>query len=160
MAERTSPPASGPPDRPWLMRTYSGHSSAKASNELYRENLARGQTGLSVAFDLPTQIGYDADHPLAAGEVGRVGGPIAHRHAQELLPAGGRPDQLLLQRRDPLRGGALQDARVRRPLGRDRARALRGAGSRAATLPLRRAGQLARPHRGAAGEQRPPDRPG
>jgi len=65
-------------DRPWVFRTYSGHSSAKASNELYRTNLARGQTGLSVAFDLPTQTGYDADHPLARGEVGKVGVPIAH----------------------------------------------------------------------------------
>jgi ethylmalonyl-CoA mutase len=63
-------------DRPWLMRTYSGHSSATASNELYRTNLARGQTGLSVAFDLPTQTGYDADHVLARGEVGKVGVPI------------------------------------------------------------------------------------
>ena len=63
--------------RPWLMRTYSGHSSASASNALYRENLSRGQTGLSVAFDLPTQTGYDADHPLARGEVGKVGVPIA-----------------------------------------------------------------------------------
>ena len=52
-------------DKPWLMRTYSGHSSAKASNELYRTNLSKGQTGLSVAFDLPTQTGYDSDHPLA-----------------------------------------------------------------------------------------------
>jgi ethylmalonyl-CoA mutase len=64
------------PDRPWLMRTYSGHSSARASNELYRRNLAKGQTGLSVAFDLPTQTGYDADHPLAQGEVGKVGVPV------------------------------------------------------------------------------------
>ena len=65
-------------DQPWLFRTYSGHSSAKASNELYRTNLQRGQTGLSVAFDLPTQTGYDADHPLAKGEVGKVGVPISH----------------------------------------------------------------------------------
>ncbi len=65
-------------DRPWLMRTYSGHSSARASNELYRTNLARGQTGLSVAFDLPTQTGYDPDHPLARGEVGKVGVPVPH----------------------------------------------------------------------------------
>jgi len=65
-------------DQPWLFRTYSGHSSAKASNALYRTNLARGQTGLSVAFDLPTQTGYDADHPLAKGEVGKVGVPISH----------------------------------------------------------------------------------
>ena len=65
-------------DRPWLMRTYSGHSSPSASNELYRANLAKGQTGLSIAFDLPTQTGYDPDHPLAKGEVGRVGVPVAH----------------------------------------------------------------------------------
>lgn len=65
-------------DRPWLIRTYSGHSSAKASNELYRTNLSRGQTGLSVAFDLPTQTGYDSDHALAKGEVGKVGVPISH----------------------------------------------------------------------------------
>jgi ethylmalonyl-CoA mutase len=65
-------------DEPWLFRTYSGHSSASASNALYRTNLARGQTGLSVAFDLPTQTGYDSDHPLAQGEVGKVGVPIAH----------------------------------------------------------------------------------
>ncbi|MGH3665349.1 MAG: protein meaA [Egibacteraceae bacterium] len=63
-------------DPAWLMRTYSGHSSAKASNELYRRNLAKGQTGLSVAFDLPTQTGYDADHVLARGEVGKVGVPV------------------------------------------------------------------------------------
>jgi ethylmalonyl-CoA mutase len=65
-------------DRPWLFRTYSGHSTAKASNELYRSNLAKGQTGLSVAFDLPTQTGYDSDHVLARGEVGKVGVPISH----------------------------------------------------------------------------------
>ncbi len=65
------------PDRPWLMRTYSGHSSATASNELYRSNLAKGQTGLSVAFDLPTQTGYDPDHELARGEVGKVGVPVS-----------------------------------------------------------------------------------
>ncbi|AIJ21458.1 protein meaA [Amycolatopsis methanolica] len=65
-------------DRPWVMRTYAGHSSAAASNELYRRNLAKGQTGLSVAFDLPTQTGYDPDHPLAKGEVGKVGVPISH----------------------------------------------------------------------------------
>ncbi|HEY0500627.1 MAG TPA: protein meaA [Kutzneria sp.] len=65
-------------DRPWVMRTYAGHSSAAASNALYRRNLAKGQTGLSVAFDLPTQTGYDSDHELAKGEVGKVGVPIAH----------------------------------------------------------------------------------
>src|SRR5688572_25808321 len=65
-------------ERPWLMRTYSGHTSAHASNELYRTNLAKGQTGLSVAFDLPTQTGYDPDHILAKGEVGKVGVPVPH----------------------------------------------------------------------------------
>jgi len=65
-------------DEPWIMRTYSGHSTAAASNELYRTNLAKGQTGLSVAFDLPTQTGYDADDPLARGEVGKVGVPVSH----------------------------------------------------------------------------------
>ena len=68
----------GQKEQPWLFRTYSGHSSAKASNELYRTNLQRGQTGLSVAFDLPTQTGYDSDHALAKGEVGKVGVPISH----------------------------------------------------------------------------------
>jgi (2R)-ethylmalonyl-CoA mutase len=73
-------------DKPWVMRTYSGHSTAKASNELYRTNLAKGQTGLSIAFDLPTQIGYDPDDPAAAGEVGKVGVPVAHLgHMAELL---------------------------------------------------------------------------
>jgi (2R)-ethylmalonyl-CoA mutase len=65
-------------DRPWVMRTYAGHSSATASNELYRRNLAKGQTGLSVAFDLPTQTGYDPDHELSRGEVGKVGVPVSH----------------------------------------------------------------------------------
>jgi (2R)-ethylmalonyl-CoA mutase len=65
-------------DSPWLFRTYAGHSTAAASNALYRGNLAKGQTGLSVAFDLPTQTGYDSDHPLAAGEVGKVGVPVCH----------------------------------------------------------------------------------
>ncbi|HWD85561.1 MAG TPA: methylmalonyl-CoA mutase family protein [Solirubrobacteraceae bacterium] len=67
------------PDRPWMMRTYAGHSDAERSNELYRRNLAKGQTGLSIAFDLPTQTGYDPDHELARGEVGKVGVSIAHR---------------------------------------------------------------------------------
>ena len=65
-------------DKPWIFRTYAGHSTAAASNALYRTNLSKGQTGLSVAFDLPTQTGYDSDHPLAKGEVGRVGVPICH----------------------------------------------------------------------------------
>jgi len=76
-------PSSSPGERPekdpaWVMRTYAGHSSAAASNDLYRRNLAKGQTGLSVAFDLPTQTGYDPDHPLSLGEVGKVGVPISH----------------------------------------------------------------------------------
>ncbi|MDZ4096509.1 MAG: methylmalonyl-CoA mutase family protein, partial [Paracoccaceae bacterium] len=67
-----------PKDAPWLFRTYAGHSTATASNALYRSNLAKGQTGLSIAFDLPTQTGYDSDHTLARGEVGKVGVPVAH----------------------------------------------------------------------------------
>src|SRR3954465_828286 len=75
-------------DRPWLMRTYSGHSTAEASNQLYRTTLAKGQTGLSVAFDLPTQTGYDPDDPKARGEVGKVGVPVAHLgHMRTLLDA-------------------------------------------------------------------------
>src|SRR5438270_467715 len=74
------------PDRPWVMRTYSGHSSARASNELYRTNLAKGQTGLSIAFDLPTQTGYDPDAPEAKGEVGKVGVPVVHLgHMRQLM---------------------------------------------------------------------------
>ena len=81
-----APTEAGRKDRPWLMRTYSGHSTAKASNELYRTNLARGQTGLSIAFDLPTQTGYDPDHVLSRGEVGKVGVPVVHLgHMGELL---------------------------------------------------------------------------
>jgi (2R)-ethylmalonyl-CoA mutase len=78
MAEPSSPRLPQP-DRPWMMRTYAGHSDAQRSNELYRRNLAKGQTGLSVAFDLPTQTGYDPDHVLARGEVGKVGVSIAHK---------------------------------------------------------------------------------
>ena len=75
-------------DKPWMMRTYAGHSTARRSNELYRRNLAKGQTGLSVAFDLPTQTGYDADHELARGEVGKVGVPIAHKGDMHALMDG------------------------------------------------------------------------
>jgi (2R)-ethylmalonyl-CoA mutase len=84
------PPAHRLPerDRPWMMRTYAGHSTAAKSNELYRGNLARGQTGLSIAFDLPTQTGYDSDHELARGEVGKVGVPIAHKAAMAQLMDG------------------------------------------------------------------------
>jgi (2R)-ethylmalonyl-CoA mutase len=76
------------PDRPWMMRTYAGHSTAKASNVLYRDNLAKGQTGLSVAFDLPTQTGYDPDDELARGEVGKVGVPVVHRGDMSTLMDG------------------------------------------------------------------------
>ncbi|HUX04015.1 MAG TPA: protein meaA [Acidimicrobiales bacterium] len=77
-----------PRSKPWVMRTYSGHSSAVRSNELYRANLAKGQTGLSIAFDLPTQTGYDPDAPAATGEVGKVGVPVAHLgHMRQLLDA-------------------------------------------------------------------------
>src|SRR5437588_539955 len=72
-------------DKPWIFRTYAGHSTARESNALYRKNLAKGQTGLSVAFDLPTQTGYDGDHPLARGEVGKVGVPICHLGDMRLL---------------------------------------------------------------------------
>jgi ethylmalonyl-CoA mutase len=79
-------------DKPWIFRTYAGHSTAAASNALYRTNLSKGQTGLSVAFDLPTQTGYDSDHPLAKGEVGKVGVPICHlgdmRALFETIPLG------------------------------------------------------------------------
>ena len=78
----------------WLMRTYSGHSTAKASNELYRTNLSKGQTGLSIAFDLPTQTGYDPDHVLARGEVGKVGVPVAHLGHMRTLPDGLQPGQM------------------------------------------------------------------
>lgn len=77
-ATNSKPDSAPKRDRPWLFRTYSGHSSATESNALYKTNLERGQTGLSVAFDLPTQTGYDSDHPLAKGEVGKVGVPISH----------------------------------------------------------------------------------
>jgi len=71
-------PIGAPRDKPWIFRTYAGHSTAGQSNRLFRANLAKGQTGLSIAFDLPTQTGYDCDHPLAKGEVGKVGVPIGH----------------------------------------------------------------------------------
>jgi (2R)-ethylmalonyl-CoA mutase len=78
-AQRDKPPRDkAPRDKPWIFRTYAGHSNARDSNALYRKNLSKGQTGLSVAFDLPTQTGYDSDHPQAKGEVGKVGVPICH----------------------------------------------------------------------------------
>jgi ethylmalonyl-CoA mutase len=82
------------PDRPWMMRTYAGHSDAKRSNELYRRNLEKGQTGLSIAFDLPTQTGYDPDHELAKGEVGKVGVSIAHEGDMAILLDGIPLDQM------------------------------------------------------------------
>lgn len=81
-------------DRPWMIRTYSGYSSAKESNALYKLNLSKGQTGLSVAFDLPTQVGYDPDHPMARGEVGKVGVSIAHIEDMEQLFEGISLDQI------------------------------------------------------------------
>ena len=81
-------------DEPWVMRTYSGHSSARASNELYRTNLAQGQTGLSIAFDLPTQTGYDPDHILARGEVGKVGVPVVHLGDMKTLLDGIPPGEM------------------------------------------------------------------
>src|ERR1700685_745661 len=81
-------------DRPWMMRTYAGHSDAKRSNELYRKNLEKGQTGLSVAFDLPTQTGYDPDHELARGEVGKVGVSISHEGDMRTLLDGIPLDQM------------------------------------------------------------------
>lgn len=77
--QKSGPEAHRPtPDKPWIFRTYAGHSTAAKSNELYRKNLSKGQTGLSIAFDLPTQTGYDSDHELAKGEVGKVGVPVSH----------------------------------------------------------------------------------
>src|SRR6185295_7397997 len=72
-------------EQPWLMRTYAGHSNPQAANELFRTNLSKGQTGLSVAFDLPTQTGYDSDDAMAAGEVGKVGVPISHLDDMKVL---------------------------------------------------------------------------
>jgi ethylmalonyl-CoA mutase len=76
--EPTTAAPTAPRDKPWIFRTYAGHSTARESNRLYRQNLAKGQTGLSIAFDLPTQTGFDSDHPLARGEVGKVGVAISH----------------------------------------------------------------------------------
>lgn len=81
-------------DKPWLFRTYAGHSTAAKSNELYKKNLAKGQTGLSIAFDLPTQTGYDSDHELAKGEVGKVGVPVSHLGDMRALLAGIPLDQM------------------------------------------------------------------
>ncbi|MEM8871180.1 MAG: protein meaA [Pseudomonadota bacterium] len=85
MSDPMSPDVPSPKDRPWIFRTYAGHSTAAASNALYRSNLAKGQTGLSVAFDLPTQTGYDSDHVLSKSEVGKVGVPICHLGDMRML---------------------------------------------------------------------------
>ena len=104
--------------KPWLMRTYSGHSSAAASNALYRTNLAKGQTGLSIAFDLPTQTGYDPDAPAAAGEVGKVGVPVAHLgHMRQLfdgIPLGEMNTSMTINATAPWLLGPLPRARRRR----------------------------------------------
>ncbi|MEY3034772.1 MAG: putative methylmalonyl-CoA mutase, partial [Actinomycetota bacterium] len=94
MTADSSAPEAPRRDAPWLMRTYSGHSTARASNELYRTNLAKGQTGLSIAFDLPTQTGYDPDSSMAAGEVGKVGVPVAHLGHMRTLLDGIPPGQM------------------------------------------------------------------
>ncbi len=87
-------PAKREPDKPWLFRTYAGHSTAAKSNELYKKNLSKGQTGLSIAFDLPTQTGYDSDHELAKGEVGKVGVPVSHLGDMKTLLDGIPLDQM------------------------------------------------------------------
>jgi (2R)-ethylmalonyl-CoA mutase len=94
MPEAKSGAGSRTPDRPWLFRTYAGHSTAAKSNELYRKNLAKGQTGLSIAFDLPTQTGYDSDNELAKGEVGKVGVPVSHLGDMRTLLDGIPLDQM------------------------------------------------------------------
>src|SRR6201992_273826 len=78
MAQTNEPARAARRDQPWIFRTYSGHSTPAESNKLYKTNLAKGQTGLSIAFDLPTQTGFDSDHILARGEVGKVGVAISH----------------------------------------------------------------------------------
>ncbi len=124
-------------DRPWMMRTYSGHSTAEASNALYRTNLAKGQTGLSIAFDLPTQCGYDPDDPRARGEVGKVGVPVAHLgHMRALLlrrgrtsgggPTGGQADlylRRLVVTSETGAGDRLDESLVKDLTGGDRIRA-------------------------------------
>jgi ethylmalonyl-CoA mutase len=93
-ADKNAPSAAPVRDKPWIFRTYAGHSTAAKSNELYRNNLGKGQTGLSVAFDLPTQTGYDSDHELARGEVGKVGVPVSHIGDMRTLFTGIPLDQM------------------------------------------------------------------
>ena len=94
MSTDTTKPAPHTRDKPWIFRTYAGHSTAAKSNELYRNNLGKGQTGLSIAFDLPTQTGYDSDHELARGEVGKVGVPVSHIGDMRTLLTGIPLDQM------------------------------------------------------------------
>ncbi|PPC86426.1 MAG: protein meaA, partial [Hyphomicrobium sp.] len=93
-APSTSSAAKVERDKPWMFRTYAGHSTAAKSNELYKKNLSKGQTGLSIAFDLPTQTGYDSDHELARGEVGKVGVPVSHIGDMKTLLDGIPLDQM------------------------------------------------------------------
>jgi (2R)-ethylmalonyl-CoA mutase len=92
--DKTAAATAGGRDKPWLFRTYAGHSTAAKSNELYKKNLSKGQTGLSIAFDLPTQTGYDSDHELARGEVGKVGVPVSHLGDMRTLLGGIPLDQM------------------------------------------------------------------
>ncbi len=92
--DKTAAAVAGGRDKPWLFRTYAGHSTAAKSNELYKKNLSKGQTGLSIAFDLPTQTGYDSDHELARGEVGKVGVPVSHLGDMRTLFGGIPLDQM------------------------------------------------------------------
>ena len=97
MADKTKPGSTAPAparDKPWMFRTYAGHSTAAKSNELYKKNLSKGQTGLSIAFDLPTQTGYDSDNELARGEVGKVGVPVSHLGDMRTLLDGIPLDQM------------------------------------------------------------------
>src|SRR5262245_59920639 len=94
MPEGKTGAASRAPDKPWLLRTYAGHSTAAKADALYRKNIAKGQTGLSIAFHLPTQTGYDSDNELAKGEVGKVGVPVSHLGDMRTLLDGIPLDQM------------------------------------------------------------------
>ena len=129
-------------DKPWIFRTYAGHSTARESNRLYRQNLAKGQTGLSIAFDLPTQTGFDSDHPLARGEVGKVGVAISHIGDMRAL-FDGDPARLDEYVDDHQRDRAMADGALRR----DRRRAGRAARSAPGHDPERH-------HQGISGARR------
>src|ERR671919_757080 len=212
-----TPEANMTPDQPWIFRTYAGYATPRQTNERFRANLAKGQTGLSIAFDLPTQCGYDADHPMSRGEVGRVGVPVGDLGDMgallEGIPLAEMNTSMTInatavwllalyvavaeeQGADPsaLSGTTQNDILkeylsrgtyafppgpsmrltadlvtwtlrdVQGPghgqaLGSDLPGAVRRRGPGAPPVPVRRAGELARPHRGAAGEQRLPDLP-